>query len=214
MAWRLYGVPGWGSVLAEAALAWVGAPFAFIDVDGFDQPGPARDRLLAVNPLARVPVLIGADGERLTESAAIMLRLAELYPASGLAPEAGDPLRPAFLNRLMWFVSVLYPTFTYRDYPERWAPDAADQLAERVDEFRRSLWLQFEAEVGDGDWVLGKQPSALDAYVTIMSRWRPRRDWLAEHCPRAHALALRAEKLPQIADALPVIAPVMQRNFG
>lgn len=206
MAWWLYGVRGWGSVLAEAALAWVGATFEFVDVEGFDRPGPARDRLLAVNPLARVPTLVGDDGETLTESAAIMLRLAELHPSSGLAPVPGDPLRPQFLNRLMWFVSVLYPTFTYRDYPERWAPDAADQLAERVDEFRRSLWRQFEAEVGDGDWVLGEPPSALDIYVAAFSNWRPRREWIAENCPKLHRIALNA-------DGLPAIAPVMQRNF-
>ena len=80
MGWRLYGVRGWGSTLAEAALAWVGEPVEFIDVEGFDQPGPARDRLLAVNPLARVPTLVAPDGEILTESAAIVLRLAELHP--------------------------------------------------------------------------------------------------------------------------------------
>ena len=207
MSWRLYGVRGWGSVLAEAALAWVGAPFEFVDVEGFDRPGPARDRLLGVNPLARVPTLAGKNGETLTESAAIMLRLAELYPASGLAPEPGDALRPAYLNRLMWFVSVLYPTFTYRDYPERWAPDAADQLAERVDAFRQSLWLQFEAEVGDGDWVLAERPSALDIYVAAMSQWRPRRKWIAANCPKLQRIALNAE-------ALPALAPVMKRNFG
>ena len=193
MAWRLFGVPGWGSVLAESALAWVGAPFEFVDVEGFDQPSPARDRLLAVNPLARVPTLVGDGGETLNESAAIILRLAELNPESRLAPEPGDPLRPAFLNRLMWFVSVLYPTFTYRDYPERWAPDAAEQLAERVDAFRKSLWLQFEAEVGDGAWVLGTRPSALDIYVATFSRWRPRREWIGAHCPKLHRIALAAD---------------------
>jgi len=207
MNWQLFGVPGWGSVLAEAALAWVEAPFEFVDVDGFDEPGPARDRLLAVNPLARVPTLVAPDGGTLTESAAIILRLDELHPLSRLAPGPDDPLRPAFLNRLMWFVSVLYPTFTYRDYPERWAPDAASQLAERIDGFRRSLWQQFEAEVGTGEWVLGDQPSALDIYVTAMSHWRPRRPWIAEHCPKLHRIALKTESLP-------ALAPVMKRNFG
>jgi GST-like protein len=153
-----------------------------------------------------VPTLVAPDGEVLTESAAIILHLADLYPDSGLAPAAGDPLRPAFLNRLIWFVSVLYPTFTYRDYPERWAPDAAEQLVERVDEFRRSLWAQLEVELGDGDWVLGEQVSALDFYLSVMSQWRPRREWIAANCPKAHAIALRAE-------ALPALAPVMARNY-
>ena len=206
MAWQLYGVRGWGSTIAEAALAWVGAPFEFIDVEGFDQPGAARQRLLALNPLARVPTLVTPDGEIMTESAAIVLRLAELHPDSGLAPPPEDPLRPAFLNRLIWLVSVLYPTFSYRDYPERWAPDAAEQLVERIDEFRRSLWRQFESEVGDTPWVLGGEPSALDIYVCAMSQWRPRREWLAENCPKLHRIALATE-------ALPVLAPVMARNF-
>lgn len=205
--WRLFGVRGWGSTLAEGALAWAGVPFAFVDVEGFDAPGAARDRLLEVNPLARVPTLLAPDGAILTESAAIVLHLADLHPGAGLAPLPGDPERPAFLNRLIWFVAVLYPTFTYRDYPERWAPDAADQLAENVDAFRRGLWLQFEAEVGEGPFTLGETPSALDLYVSVMSHWRPRRPWIAQHCPKLHAIARRAE-------ALPALAPVMRRNFG
>ena len=206
MDWQLYGARGWGSTLAEAALAWVGAPVEFIDVEGFDKPGPQRDRLLTVNPLARVPTLVAPNGDIMTESAAIILRLDELYPDKALAPRADDPLRAAYLNRLMWFVLVLYPTFSYRDYPERWAPDAADQLAERIDAFRRSLWLQFESEVSDSDWVLGERPSALDIYTTVFSHWRPRRAWLNKHCPKLHRIALKAE-------ALPALAPVMARNF-
>ena len=204
--WRLYGARGWGSTLAEGALAWTGTPHEFVPVEGFDEPGPARDRLLAVNPLARVPTLVAPDGLVLTESAAIVLYLAELNPEAGLAPRPGAPTRGAFLNRLAWFVSALYPTFTYRDYPERWAPDAASQLAGRVDAFRKTLWRQLEAEAGDGPWVLGGSPTALDLYVTIFSHWRPRRPWLAEHCPKLHAIARRA-------DALPAIAAVMKRNF-
>lgn len=205
-AWRLYGVRGWGSTLAEGALAWTGTPYEFVSVEGFDSPGPARDALLAVNPLARIPTLVAPDGAVLTESAAIVLQLAELNPDSGLAPLPGDPDRGAFLNRLIWFVSALYPTFTYRDYPERWAPDAAEQLIANVDVFRQSLWRQLEEDFGDGLWVLGETPSALDLYVAAMSHWRPRRAWLAKHCPKAHAIALRA-------DALPRIAAVLERNF-
>lgn len=204
--WRLFGARGWGSTLAEGALAWAGVPFEYVDVERFDSPGAARDRLLAVNPLARVPTLIAPDGRVLTESAAIVLLLAELRPEAGLAPPPGDPLRAPFLNRLAWFVSALYPTFTFRDYPERWAPDCAGQLAERVDAFRRSLWRQFEAEAGEEEWVLGPLPSALDLYVAVFSHWRPRRPWLAEHCPKLHAIALRAERMP-------ALAPVMARNF-
>ncbi len=53
--WTLYGVRGWGSTLAEGALAWTSTPYEFVSVESFDSPGPARDKLLAVNPLARIP---------------------------------------------------------------------------------------------------------------------------------------------------------------
>ena len=54
--------------------------------------------------------------------------------------------------------------------------------------------------------MLGETPSALDLYVAVMSHWRPRRAWLAERCPKLHAIAIRA-------DALPAIAAVPNRNF-
>ncbi|NJC33919.1 GST-like protein [Sphingomonas jejuensis] len=205
--WTLYGVPGWGSTIAAGALAWVGEPVEFVDVKGFDHPGPARERLDKVNPLARVPTLVAPDGTIFTESAAIILSLGDRHPASGLVPAADDPRRAAFLNRLMWLVSVVYPTFTYRDYPERWAPLAAGQLRDRVDAFRQSLWRGFDADLAAGDWVLpGDAPTALDLYVGVMTHWRPGRDWFARETPALLAIAERTQ-------ALPALAPIFAKNF-
>jgi GST-like protein len=204
--WQLYGARGWGSTLAEGMLAWAGEPCDFVDVSGFDRPGPAREQLLRVNPLARVPTLIDPHGRHWTESAALAVFLVDLHPERGLGPPIGDPLRPAFLNRLIWFVAVLYPTFTYRDYPERWAPSASEELVERVDTFRKSLWQQLE-EQSNSLWLLGDRPSLLDLYVAVMSHWRPRRTWLAEHCPKLIDIA-------QQADAHPPISRVLERNFA
>lgn len=205
--WCLYGVRGWGSTLAEGALSWTGTDYAFDDVEGFDRPGPSRERLLAVNPLVRVPTLVSPAGDVLTESAAIILSIAEGNPEAALAPRAGDHRRSAFLNRLVWFVSAVYPTFTYRDYPERWVRTAPEELAHSVDEFRRSLWRQMESEVGEGPFVLGEAASALDLYVAVMSHWRPRRAWFEQNCPKLYAIALRSEQLPALKS-------VMARNFA
>jgi GST-like protein len=203
----LYGVPGWGSALAEAALTKAEVSFEFVDVDGFDRPGPARQKLLAINPLAQVPTLVLPNGEVLTESAAIMLHLSECFPLAGLAPPAGDVVRPAFLRRLVWLTAALYPTFTYADYPERWAPSAPDELKASIARHRQELWLQWEHEVEPAPWVLGPRFSALDIYVATMSRWAPRRTWLDEHCPKLMSAA-------RAADALPDLRPVWRRNFG
>lgn len=60
---KLYGVPAWGSAIVETMLALVGEPYDFVDVEGFDRPGAAQDRLAAVNPLRQVPTLVLDDGE-------------------------------------------------------------------------------------------------------------------------------------------------------
>src|SRR5215218_512772 len=112
----LYAVTGWDSALTEAMLVWCGAAFRVVDVGGFDQEGPARDKLLSVNPLAQVPTLALPHGSILTESAAIALYLAEQCPGAELAPGLGHPHRCLYLHRLVWLVANVYPTFTYGDF--------------------------------------------------------------------------------------------------
>ncbi|MBX3560444.1 MAG: glutathione S-transferase [Sphingomonas sp.] len=200
----LYGARGWGSTIVEAMLAVADIPHDFVDVDGFDRPGPMREKLIALNPLAQVPTLVLADGTVMTESAAIALLLAELAPGAPLAPPPAAPERPHFLRRLIWLVASVYPTFTYADYPERWTTDEKGLVAS-VMAHRQQLWLQFEAEVG-APHALGERLSALDIYVAAMVHWRPGRAWFDAKTPRIAAAA-------DAALAHPAIAAVMARNF-
>ena len=204
--WTLYGAPGWGSALAEAMLAWCGAAYDIEDVDGFDTPGAARERLLAVNPLAQVPALVLPDGRVMTESAAIALLLSEFYPQAGLAPPAGRHDRPAFLRWLIWLTAAVYPTFTYADYPDRWVQVEPEAFKARVEGHRRDLWLSLEAELDPAPFALGGQFSAIDIYLYVMSRWRPGPAWFDEHCPKL-ARAVRRTA------ALDALKPVWARNF-
>ena len=119
----VYGVPGWGSTISELMLSLADIPYEVVDVEGFDQPGPARERLRQINPLCQVPTLRLADGSIMTETAAIALMILDQRP--DLAPAPGTPQRPQFQRLLVWLVANVYPTFTYADYPERWAPAAA-----------------------------------------------------------------------------------------
>ncbi|TWA87853.1 GST-like protein [Azospirillum brasilense] len=204
--YRLYGVPGWGSVLTEAMLVQCGVPFVFEDVGGFDAPGAARQRLLALNPLGQIPTLVLPDGTVMTESAAIALLLAERHPDAGLAPPPDAPERATFLRLLVWLVANVYPTFTFGDYPERWVTEAPETLGGAMVEQRKTLWLWLESQLGDGPWVLGQRFSALDIYVGAMVHWRPRHAWFAERCPKLSGVAERVK-------ALPTLAPVWSRNF-
>ena len=199
--YKLFARPGWGSAIVEAQLAWYGLPFETDDVDDLFKSAAARGRLQPANPLAQVPTLILPDGQVMTESAAITLHLADVTGRDDLVPGASDTGRPAFLRWLVFLVANLYPTFTYVDDPARFVTDPAAQpgFVASVSAYRERLWRQMEETAG-APWLLGQRPSALDIYIAVMTRWRPRRAWFNEACPRLHAIALRSEAEPRLAE--------------
>jgi hypothetical protein len=129
------------------------------------------------------------DGSVMTESAAIILHLADIAPNAGLVPPSNHPQRPAFLRWLVFLVSAVYSTFTYGDDPKRWLggdETAGKKLRESTDDHRELLWRHLEMQVGN-PWFLGETWSALDIYLWQMQFWRPGRDWFAEFCPKLRA---------------------------
>jgi GST-like protein len=195
--WRVFTARGWGSALAEAVLAIAGIACERDEVDP-SEPGAGRDRLRAANPLGQLPTIVLPDGAVLTESAAIVLYVADLAPQAKLAPAPGDPERPAFLRWLAFLVAAVYPTFTFGDEPSRWVKTTSDELRRSTDDHRKVLWHQIEAAV-TGPWFLGERFSALDVYVAVMTRWRPGRAWFAEHCSRLSSIAKALDQRPDLA---------------
>lgn len=206
----LYENPGWGSAIVEAQLVFYGLPHRLIRAgDVYDDP-QARAALLAINPLAQIPTLRLADGEVMTESAAMTLYLADLAGSTALVPEPGAPERPAFLRWLVYLVAAVYPAFTFGDVPTRFVSEAeVPAYAARVAAYKADTWRIVEAEAArrGGPWFLGARMSAIDIFLAVMVHWRPGKDWFAAEAPHLSAIAARTA-------ALPVLAPVMARNFG
>lgn len=194
--WKLMACRGCGSAIVEAALVLAKIPYDREEADYTTREG--RDRIAEVNPLAQVPTLVLPDGTVMTETAAIVLYLDGLVPELGLVPDVRDPLRREALRWLMFLVAAVYPTFTYGDEPNKWVGDAGASLRESTDEHRKSLWRLVEG-AARGPWFLGETPSALDLYVSVMTRWRPRREWFAQACPRLHAIATAVDADPRLA---------------
>jgi len=73
-----------------------------------------------IAPKGAVPVLVLENGERLTESAAVLQYIADLKPERGLAPRPGDVERYR-LQEWLSFIGTeihkafLFPTFWYKD---------------------------------------------------------------------------------------------------
>ena len=207
MSYTLWGRAGWGSTLAEAQLVWYGLPFTFKPVGDLLREPDSRAELQKVNPLAQVPTLVLPDGQVMSESAAITLLLADIAGTDSLVPAAGSAERAAFLRWLVFLVANIYPTFTYADDPSRFVSvnAARDPFRAATDAYAQRLWKQIEG-AARSPWFLGERFSALDIYVGVMTRWRPKRGWFESETPKLFAIARRADARPELAD-------VWKRNF-
>lgn len=197
---RLYGAPGNGSAIVEIMLTLAGETYQWINVAGYDRPGPQRDLLKALNPLCQVPTLELDDGGIMTESAAIALMLLDRHPH--LAPPVGTGDRLRFQRLLIWLVANVYPTFTYGDYPERWTPGMAGDLVASTDSYRERLYLWLETQLDEGYYSFGDNVTALDAYWPVITCWRPGRPWFARHTPTLFAIARHMRRRPDLQQIL------------
>src|SRR5262245_22396038 len=205
--YKLWGRAGWGSTIVEAQLVWYGLPYAFEPVGDLLRDTDAASKLVKVNPLAQVPTLEMPDGSVMSESAAITLLLADITGKDSLVPAAKAKERAKFLHWLVFVVGNIYPTFTYADDPSRFVSvnAARDPFRAATDAYAQRLWRQIEREAGS-PWFLGERFSALDIYIDIMTRWRPKRGWFETETPHLFAIARRGDQVPELAQ-------VWKRNF-
>jgi GST-like protein len=194
----VYGARGAGSVIVEATLTLLDLPHRVVDVSiltGTDDPV-----LAAVNPLRQAPALILPGGELMTETAAILIWLADDHPEARLSPTMASLARPAFL-RWMAYVAALYALWWIRDDPSRVADDAAAraQIKARVGARITHCWGVMDAQVDPGRYILGDDLSVLDLFVTVVSRWGERRRRFYEAAPKLAKVVRRVDADPRLA---------------
>jgi len=116
---RLFYAPRTRSFTSLWMLEEVGCPYQ-LDRVNFSAPDFPSDAFKAVNPMGKLPAL--EDGAaRFGETAAILLYLADKFPAAGLAPAPNAPERGRFLQWLMFPVGTIEPAAMDRlnNAPER-----------------------------------------------------------------------------------------------
>jgi glutathione S-transferase len=206
MTYRLYGDLGSGAFSAEAALAEAGAPYEFelISLDKGEQKEP---RFLSLNPSGKIPALRLPEGEIVTESAAILLTLADHFPQSGLLPPQAAPARAAAYRWLAFMASEIYPFVEIVDYPARFVPEGKAAIALKevaVGRIRERLLLI--ERVLAGPFFLAGGFSILDIYAAMFSRWSVGAEWREAQLPRVM-------RLVRLVSQRPAVAPVWKRHF-
>lgn len=169
----LFYAPGTCSRASHIALREAEADFELRPVDfaNAEQRGESYRR---VNPKGRVPALV-TDRGVLTETPAILVYVAQQYPASGLAP-LDDPFE---LARLQAFNSYLCATVhvahAHSRRGERWADDPAAiaEMKRKAPEVMSECFQLIESELFAGPWVLGEAYSVADPYLFTITQWLP-----------------------------------------
>ena len=202
----LYARPGAGSAAVEALLAKCGVAFEIIDVFR-DSDGSMPLSLRKVNPRAEVPSLVLPDNSIMTESAAMMIYLADLHPAAGLAPAIASPLRARYLRWMLFFATAVYASDLRMYYPERYSTEtsgAAGIKAKAIEDMARDFDIFAEA-LGEGPYILGGMLSAADIYAAMLISW-------AADVPQLFARHTNIKRLYALVGEEPLIAKVWARN--
>jgi len=165
---KLYYSPGACSLADHIVLEWVGASYETVRLSRASLKAP---EYLAINEGGTVPLLVDGDFF-LTENAAILTYVADLYPKAQLVGD-GTPRGRAEVMRWLGFLnSELHPAFKLIYLPVQFQPDEAVAVAIieasriRVREFLARLDARLEGR----DWLTGER-SIADPYLYVMLRW-------------------------------------------
>ena len=200
MSFTLYGAAGSGSVPVEAAMTLIGLDYRVIEAVTWEGEAE-RDKVAVANPMRQIPALVLPSGETLTESAAILIWLADAYPEARLGPTIDDPRRAQFLRWMTFIPAAVYSMFWVRDEPSRLVGDdaaAQEQVKRRTAERIAECWRVMDSQIRPGRFLLGEELSVLDLYVAVASRWTPRRARFSIEAPGMADVVRRVDDLPEL----------------
>ena len=172
----------------HAALAEIGVDYELLRIErdeALTDPG-----YLALNPLGVVPTLL--DGDLVvTESAAILLHLADRYPEARLAPEN----RAEFYRRLVFMTNTLQTALLRMMYPERYGGGDVGRFAAAEAERHFDL---IDRTLDGRDWLAGEHRTAADLFLFMLTRWGRHLEAPAWNRPAIRAHWLRTLELPGV----------------
>ncbi|WP_431263613.1 glutathione S-transferase family protein [Roseateles chitinivorans] len=201
MGWTLFGSAASGSTAVEAALTLLDIRFDLIEGATWEAEA-ARVRVGAANPMRQIPTLVDDDGHVMTESAAILIHLADTHPLARLAPAVDDPRRAEFLRWMVFVSSAIYSLHWIKPDVTRIGarPDQRDQVVDAVHDRIAFCWGVMDAQMTPGRYLLGDELSVLDLYVAVVSRFGPWRERFYEVAPTMSSIVRRVDADPRLQD--------------
>lgn len=189
---RLYWRPGAASLAPHAALAEIGVDYELVRIERDEAQADPAYR--ALNPLGVVPTLVDGDHVQ-TESAAILLYLADRFPEARLAP----PDRADFYRWLVLMTNTVQTTMLRVFYPERYGGPEVETMARAEAE---RLFVLLDAQLDGRQWLVGGHRTGVDLFLFMLTRWARHLDPPAWNLPHLRAHFRRTLALPGVHRAM------------
>jgi glutathione S-transferase len=189
----LHYIPGSAAMAPHAALAEIGVPYQLALVER-NEAGESPPEYLALNPSGRVPTLVD-DELVLTEAAAILMHLADRFPAARLLPPLGTAERADCYRWLVFETNTLQTGLLRFLYPERYGTEGVEETARRELE---TLFDRIDAHLADRDWLVGSERTVADLFLFMTTRWGRHLDPQAWERPHLRGHWLRCLELPGV----------------
>jgi glutathione S-transferase len=195
---KLYYAPGACSLTSHIVLRELGHDFELERVDILTKTTETGADFRAINPKGYVPALRLADGEVLTEGAAIVQHLADASKARDLAPEPGTLARTRLQEHLNFVSAELH-----KAYSPLFNPAASDEAKATARANVGSRLDYLEKLFADGrDHLLGRTFSVADAYLFVVANWSARTGVDLGKWPKLAAFVERVRARPTVQAAL------------
>jgi glutathione S-transferase len=168
---KLYYAPGTCALASHIALEEAGANYQAIRLSFKDEDQKKPD-YLKINPKARVPALV-TDRGVLTETPALLIYIAQTFPAAKLAP-LDDPFGLAKVQAFnSYLCSTVHVAHAHRMRGARWTDDAAaiETMKKKVPQTVGECFALIEREMFEGPWVMGEDYTVADGYLFTLTQW-------------------------------------------
>lgn len=162
---KLYIWPGACSMASNIALHEAGIKFDLAKVDKRTKKVDGVD-FTTINPKGYVPTLRLDDGEVLTENVAVLQYIADLNPASKLAPPAGTMERYRLQEWLSFINSEIHKAFS-----PLFNPEATEDMRTFARNYLAKRLGYLETALGDRKFLMGDQFTIADAYLFTVLGW-------------------------------------------
>jgi glutathione S-transferase len=194
---KLYYAPGACSLAIHIAAREAGLPLSLEKVDLAARKTETGADFLSINPKGYVPALALAEGDVLTEAAALLQFVADRQPQAGLAPAHGT-LERHRLNEWLAFIA----SEIHKGFGPLWNPTTPDAVKQATKDKLAQRFAYLDQSLATGPYLTGQHFTIADAYLFTVVSWANYH--AVDLTPYTHLRAFldRVAKRPKVQEAL------------